>query len=190
MGWREVIHRYLSACVADSRQAPPATSRAQFIDELGTTALKQRERQNRTNWDKQVASQRVPPSGTYKVIEESPARVIAEVDKANLFELFGATRFLLVNVDNQWQLDDIFWNCTCKNGLCFYCEAKGFCTFCHGSGVTRRFFGLLKQECLLCQGKPKCKFCNGTGRCEYCLESPIPGWTSRTSIIPEDDLGG
>jgi hypothetical protein len=190
MGWREVIHQYLKACVEDSRHVPPPRRRAQFIDELGTAALKHRERENRTRSDKQVASQQVPPLETYKVIEESPTRVIAEVEKANLLELFFATRFLVVNVDNQWKLDDIFLNCTCKNGVCFYCEGKGYCTLCNGRGFTRRFFGLLKPDCILCQGKPKCKFCSGTGRCQHCSQSPIPGWTSRTSILTEDNVSG
>jgi hypothetical protein len=190
MGWREVIHQYLSACVADSREVPPPMSRAQFIEDLGTTALKHREWQNRTQSDKRVASQQVPPPETYKEIEESPTRVIAEVEKANLLELFCTTRFLVVKVDNQWKLDDIFWNCTCKNGVCFYCRGKGYCTLCNGRGFTRQFFGLLKQECILCKAKPKCTFCSGTGRCEHCLESPIPGWTSRTNIIPDDNVGG
>jgi hypothetical protein len=48
----------------------------------------------------------------------------------------------------------------------------------------------LKQECILCKGEPKCTFCSGTGRCEHCLESPIPGWTSRTKILPDDILDG
>ncbi len=122
MDWREVIYQYLSACVADSRQGPPPTSRAEVIDDLGTAALKHRERQNQMLSDKRVASQQVPPPETYTVIEESLTRVIAEVEKANLLELFCTSRFLVVKVDNQWKLDDIFWNCTCKNGVCFYCQ--------------------------------------------------------------------
>ena len=189
MGWREVIHQYLSACVADSRQAPPRATRALVIDNLGTAVLKHRERENRIKLDKRVASQQVPPRETYKVIEESPTRVIAEVEKANLLELFGPTRFLVVKVDDQWKLDDIFWNCACRTGVCFCCKGKGHCAFCNGRGFIRRFFGLLKQECI-CKGEPKCTFCSGTGRCEHCLESPIPGWTSRTKILPDDMLDG
>jgi len=137
-----------------------------------------------------VASQQVPPPETYKVIEENLTRVIAEIEKANLLELFCTTRFLVVKVDDQWKLDDIFWNCTCESGVCFYCQGKGYCTVCNGRGFIRWFFGLLKQECILCKGKPKCTFCSGTGRCEHCLESPIPGWTSRTKILPDDLVDG
>jgi hypothetical protein len=190
MGWRGVIHHYLMACVEDSRRVSPPTRRAQFIDEHGTTALKHREQENQARLEKRVESQQVPSPETYKVIEESPTRVIAEVEKGNLLELFGATRFLVVNVDNQWKLDDIFWNCVCKTGVCILCEGKRYCMHCNGRGFTRRFFGLLKQECILCHGKPKCTYCSGTGRCKHCSESPIPGWTSRTNILPEENAGG
>ena len=84
MGWREVIHQYLGAGVADSRQMPPPATRALVIDNLGTAVLKHRERENRIKSDKRVASQQVPPPETYKVIEENLTRVIAEIEKANL----------------------------------------------------------------------------------------------------------
>jgi hypothetical protein len=124
------------------------------------------------------------------VIDESPTRVIAEIEKANLLELFCTQRFLVVNVNGEWKLDDIFWNCTCKDGVCFYCDGKGYCTYCNGKGFMKWFFGLLKEECTVCRGNPKCKFCSGTGRCEYCSESPIPGWRSQTNIVPVDEPDG
>jgi hypothetical protein len=190
MGWREVIHQYLTACLADSRQNPLPTSRAQCIDDLGTTALKDRERQNRIQLDKRLLSQQVPPPETYKAIEEGPTRVVAEVEKANLSELFFNNRFLVIKVDSRWKLDDVFWPCTCENGVCFFCDGTGYCTLCNGRGFTRRFFGLLKQECLYCKAKPKCKYCGGTGRHDHCSDSPIPGWTSRTKILPDDEMDG
>jgi hypothetical protein len=190
MGWREVIHKYLGACLADSRQMPSPTNRAQVIDDLGTPALKRRERENGTKLANREASQQVPPPEMYKVIEESLTRVIAEVEKANLLELFCTTRFLVVKVDDQWKLDDIFWHCTCENGVCFFCLGKGYCTLCNGRGFTRWFFSLLKHECTLCNATAKCKVCSGTGRCEHCLESPIPGWTTRTNILRDDGVDG
>ena len=190
MDWRGVIHHYLMACVEDSRRVSLPKSRIQFIDEHGTTALKLCQQEKKTRSDKLVASQQVPLPEMYKVIEESPTRVLAEVEKANLLELFRATRFLVVNVDNQWKLDDTFSNCVCKTGGCFGCESKGYCRVCEGRGLTRRFFSLMKQECFLCHGKPKCKFCDGTGRCDLCSQSPIPGWRSVTRIPPEDKMRG
>jgi hypothetical protein len=190
MGWREVIYHYLRACVADSRKAPWGTSRSRFIDALGTTALKHREQQSRAQNEKRVASQQVPAPETYKEIETSPTRVIAEVEKANLLELFLTIRFLVVKVDDQWQLDDIFWKCSCENGTCFFCRGAGYCTACHGKGFARWFFGLLKPRCIVCNGQPGCTFCGGKGRCKYCLESPLPGWTSRTRIISDANEGG
>ncbi len=114
MGWRKVIHQYLSAGAADSRQMPAPTSRAKFIEEFGTPALKHREQINRTHWDNRAASQQVPPPESYTVIEESPMRIIAEVEKANLPELYCTTRFLIVKVENQWMLDDTFCTCICS----------------------------------------------------------------------------
>ena len=101
-----------------------------------------------------MASEQVPPLDTYKQIEETPSRVIAEVEKTNHPDLFFTTRFLVVKVDNEWKLDDIFWKCTCENGVCYICKGTGFCAFC-----------------------------NGTSRCDLCFESQIPGWKSRTSIF-------
>ena len=197
MGWREVIHHYLMACIEDSRQVPQPSSRAQFIDEHGTPALKYREYENRTRLDKRIASQQVPLPETYKVIEESPTRVMAEVEDANSLELFAATRFLVVKTDNQWHLDDTFSNCLCKNGSCFFCRGTGYCTLCYEQRFTRFFFrftrwflGIVKERCVLCQGKPRCKYCNATGRCEHCSQSPIPGWRSRSSFLPENEMGG
>jgi len=190
MCWREVIHQYLIACVDDSRCFSQPTSRQHFMDEYGSTAMKLREQEIRTLLDKRAASQQVPLPDTYKVIEENPQRVITEIEKSNLMELFCTTRFLIVKVDNQWKLDDIFYSCTCTNGICQFCEGNGYCRLCQGRLITRRFFGLAKQKCFLCQGKPKCEYCEGTGRCEFCSQSPIPGWKSRTSILSEDTKSG
>jgi len=183
MDWREVIHQYLSSCVADSRRVPPPTRRAHAIKELGTTALKDRHLQNQIQASKRAASQQAPPCETYKVIEESQTRVIAEIEKADFIELCIATRFLVLKVDDQWKLEDIFWKCTCKSGICFYCEGTGSCPHCHGAGFTRAFFGLRKQGCGLCKANSKCTFCNGVGRCKHCLESEIPGWTSQSKNL-------
>ena len=153
--------------------------RTQFIHQRGTAALQHHELQSRTETDKKVASQQVPPPETYKVIEESPTRVIAEVE-GNLFELLLRTScFLVVMVDDEWKLDDIFWSCTCKKGVCFACRGNGHCTYCNGRGFTRRAV-FLKRTCVLCHGKARCKFCSGTGQCDHCIESPIPGWVSRS----------
>jgi hypothetical protein len=124
MDWREVIHRYLSACVEDSRQARPPLSRLHFIDELGTTALKSREAQNRTRLENKMASQKVLLPETFKEIEGSPTRIVAEVEKANVFELFFTTRFLLIMEDDQWKLEDILWKCSCENGMCISCKGR------------------------------------------------------------------
>lgn len=186
MGWREIIHQYLTACIEDSLQLPPPWSRAKFIDEFGTTALYHRENHNQMRLDRRVKSQQVPPLETYKVIEESATRVIAEVEKTNHVELFSNMRYLVVMVDNQWKLDDIFWNCICKNGACNICQGTGNCRLCNGRGFRRRYFGLVKQACQLCEGKPQCTFCRGTGRCDHCLDSPMPGWQSRTNIILDE----
>jgi len=190
MGWRVVIHHYLMAFVEASRPVAPPTSWAQFIDMHGTTALKHREQENRTRSEKRLASKQVPPPETYKVIEESPTRVLAEVEKFPLLEVLGAHRFLVVKVDDQWKVDDIFYKCFCKNGVCRICAGKGYCTACNWPFFTRSLFSLLRQECNLCQGNRKCKPCGGKGRCEHCSQSPIPGWRSQTSILPEDNVSG
>lgn len=190
MGWREIIYQYLLACLGDSQRESPPKRRAQFMDEHGTSALKQREQEKQTRLDTRVASQQVPHPDTYKVIEESPTRVIAEIEKTkDLMELEAYTnRFLVVNVDGQWKLEDVFWKCfSCKDGHCHFCEGKGSCCLCKGTGFTRHFFGLMKMKCILCQGNPTCQFCKGTGRCTNCSQDPIPGWMSRTSIHPEDN---
>jgi len=189
MNWREVIYQYLLACLEDSKRWGPPKNRAQFMDAYGTNDLKQREQENQVRSDKRSASQRVPLPETYEVIEESPTRVIAEIKKSNdlTAELdFSDNRFLVIKVDNQWKLDDVFWKCSlCKTGTCDFCDGKGFCTFCNGTGFTRHFFGLMKMKCVLCDGKPKCTLCSGTGRCSQCSPSSIPGWTSRTSLLYE-----
>jgi hypothetical protein len=192
MNWREVIYQYLLACLEDSKRWTPPKRREQFMDAYGTSALKQREQENQVRTGKWIASQRVPLPETYEVIEESPTRVIAEIEKGNglTAELdLSDHRFLVIKVDNQWKLDDVFWKCcSCKNGTCDFCEGKGFCTFCNGTGFTRHFFGLIKVKCVLCDGKPKCNFCSGTGRCSHCSPSTLPGWTSRTSLRDENSV--
>jgi hypothetical protein len=174
MDWREVIHRYLSACATDAGKRAPCASRAQFIVEHGTTSLIKREQQNETQREKWLASQQVPSPESYKEIEASPTRVIAEVEKSHHCELSLITRFMVAKVDNEWKLDDIFWSCICEDGICFYCQGTGYCRHCNGIGFTRRFFGLLKQDCILCRAKPSCTFCNGLGRCQRCVESQSP----------------
>jgi hypothetical protein len=192
MNWREIIYQYLLACHEDSKRWCPPKSKEQFLDAYGTDALKQREQENHVRSDKRLASQRVAPPETYEVIEESPTRVIAEIKKANdlTAELdFRDQRFLVIKVDDQWKLDDVFWKCfSCENGACHFCDGKGVCIFCNGAGFTRHFFGLMKMKCVLCNGKPECTFCNGTGRCSYCSQSTFPGWTSRTSLLDEENV--
>ena len=185
MNWREVIYQYLLACLEDSQRESPPKRRAQFMDEHGTSALKQRKQENQTRLDTRVASQQVPHPDTYKVIEESPTRVIVEIEKTkDLMELEAYTnRFLVVNVDGQWKLEDVFRKCyCCKDGNCHFCEGNGCCTVCHGTGFTRHFFGLMKMKCFMCQGKSTCDVCKGTGRCEHCAQSPFPGWKSWTCL--------
>jgi hypothetical protein len=190
MNWREIIYHYLLACHEDSKRWCPPRSNEQFMDAHGTDALKQREQENQKRSERRLASERVPLPETYDVIEESPTRVIAEIKKSNGLTAdleFSDYRFLVIKVDNQWKLDDVFWKCfSCDNGTCTLCGGKGFCTFCNGKGFTHQFFGLLKMKCELCDGKPECTFCNGTGRCSYCSQSAFPGWTSRTSLLDED----
>jgi hypothetical protein len=190
MNWRDVIYQYLLACHEDSKRWCPPKSKEQFMDAHGTDALKQREQENQKRSDERLASQRVPLPETYEVIEESPTRVIAEIKKANDLTddlHFIDHRFLVIKIDNQWKLEDVFWKCSlCKTGTCDFCDGKGFCTFCNGTGFTQHFFGLIKVKCAVCNGKPKCTLCSGTGRCSHCSTSTIPGWASRTSLLDED----
>jgi hypothetical protein len=190
MTWRQVIHQYLMACAEDFRRMSPVTSETRFITEHGTTSLGLREREYRTQADKLRAAQQWPLPETYKVIEESPTRVIADLQNSKLIELFCATRFVVVSIDNEWKLDDTFLKCSCENGDCFFCDGTGYCRVCYRGPFARWFFGLVKERCGFCQGKPKCKYCDATGRCVDCFQSPFPGWRSRMSVLPEDEVSG
>jgi hypothetical protein len=183
MTWRDVIHEYLKACREDSQatRAKKKTSLEHFASDALLQLMKENERQS-AEW---VASQTVPSPDTYKEIEATPTRVVAEVEKAKSFELSFATRFLLTSVVGEWKIEDIFWKCTCTDGACFFCRARGKCIGCGGNGFISRFFGLRKVRCRLCNGKKDCNTCNGTGRCTFCCDSDIPGWNSKYRLRRE-----
>ena len=184
MNWREVIHKYLTALAQDThdcRQQANSVRERTFMQSYATLACKERYIQKMDDFLKFEAPLQSPE--TYKVIEEHPQLVIAEVEGVDRGQPMVLTRFRLRRDNSSWLLDDIFWKCVCsdENGKCFDCKGTGKCTFCEGSGTMTKFWGIIKVKCVLCGGQPICQQCSGTGLCKHCSESDMPGWNSITT---------
>lgn len=186
MEWRELIHRYFTACLQDSRRTLPVSEVEKFVAEFGSATLVHRNSTSKTNWKKKAKLLTVPPTDAYKVIESDTDRVVAEVETDLPLHLPGSTRFLVVKIDGEWKLEDYYWRCPCNDGKCFACENKGRCSICAGNGYTSRFLGLFRKTCLVCNGSGECTLCNGEGRCISCSKSQFPGWKSWTNLEPSE----
>lgn len=180
MNWREVIHQYLIACAEDTREqllSAAKNRQRKHIEEHGTVSLRERDAKKMQSLVLKYGAPLNSPDG-YQVVEEHADLVIVEVEPDPNGHPIVQTRFRLMQRDETWELDDIFWKCHCPGGKCSLCDGTGTCRICNGKGTWRTCWGLVRRECMLCHGEAICKHCKGTGLCTFCKESDMPGWTS------------
>ena len=167
--WQTVVENYLQACFDDQRNAHAArlsNHQAAFLKENGSDLILELYDSSRNEALNSLQS--FLPATDWRVIEETPNRVMVEipVDKdAKRFARivpFQTTRILLLNPRGAWQIYDILNPClSCQTTVPQKKREPGRCPICRGSG---EFID-----------RP-CEQCEGTGECSRCRAEPSPGW--------------
>jgi hypothetical protein len=194
MDWRDVVYSCLQAHRDDVRKELDSTlsnSEARFLEEYGVPAVAHGYRKAAmAHCD---ALEALGPKESYDVIEESPGRLLAQVncpgetppDPSSVPML--ATRFLLIEGNNGWSIGSIYHPCISCNSVHVRTRARevGKCFFCDGRGldivpeVRLRGFWLFKR-CI--RVSRPCKYCGGTGKCSKCAGEDLPGWNQVFSV--------
>src|SRR5947209_5791541 len=113
MTWRELIAQYLAASANDDRdrlKAELCGRLRQFVETHGTTRFKEFENERLRSRAKQTEALS-PSSDSYVVIYEHDELIVAEVQPGPNGHPYKLTRFRLIRLLDQWQLND-------RAGLC------------------------------------------------------------------------
>lgn len=170
MNWRELIHRFLTACAEDDhgRSLVAAQSRRnKFIQEYGAENLR-RNCAKRIEANLALSNASLGSPDDYRLIEESSDLIVAEVDPGPNRQPYRLTRFRVANRGGRLELVDYFWKCgVCDDGNCKWCNGSGLCHMCDGVGV---------GVCDFCDADSSCAMCEGTRACSMCKDGEMPGW--------------
>ncbi|QDV61050.1 hypothetical protein Mal65_01730 [Crateriforma conspicua] len=193
VNWREIIKRYLEACLEDQQVGARAeTHTHRMLMSFGSHRLVRKVKELRADCERR-SRQPLGLMEGYTLVQECRDFVIAEVDRCDDGQPPFQSRYRLVHHDDEWFLDDVYWACHCDNGQCYSCDdgkckhcSDGKCSHCDGKGYCRCWVFFTHScilcdgsgACFLCQGKGTCDSCDGLGRCPSCASSDMPGWTS------------